>query len=167
MKLSIKELKKQRWKKLKEFKEFKEKTQYPGVYILAYSNKKLKDRKIKINDIFYVGMSNSIEGVNNRLKDFWSGIHNDDVHSAARRFFKDFAKKTPYPKLKKRNGKEFFVSFLTSQCIVRKKKRKGKENDLVRGYDDLIIMGEVAKFEYEVIAEVLKNTKKEPDLNKK
>jgi len=32
---------------------------YPGAYLLAYTNRDLSRKKIKIDDVYYVGMSNS------------------------------------------------------------------------------------------------------------
>src|SRR5436309_12344290 len=46
----------------------------PGVYLLAYSDKDLQGKDIDLEDIFYVGMSNSHGGVNQRLKQFIDAI---------------------------------------------------------------------------------------------
>ena len=56
--MKIKDLFDKTWTNLlKNYKKL-ENNQYLGVYILAYSNKDLEEKSIKVEDIFYVGMSN-------------------------------------------------------------------------------------------------------------
>ncbi len=130
--------------------------QYPGVYLLAYSSKKLNGTKIKLADIFYVGMSCSLGGVKSRLLQFQRGIEYGKSHSAAIRFFKVHAGSVPYSQLKRRN--EFFVASISIPCKV------GKAN---RTPEDLRKMGMIAKLEYDVLAHIKAKREREPWLNKK
>jgi hypothetical protein len=129
---------------------------YPGVYILAYSNDNLEGKEIDLNEIFYVGMSNSLGGVNQRLKQFLAGIEKDCCHSAARRFFRDYADSIPYSKLESR--KTFYVAYISNKCQVTKASRTS---------EDLRMMGEVTRLEYYVLAHIKEMLGREPELNKK
>lgn len=122
---------------------------FPGVYIIAYSNKNLENKKINIKDIFYVGMTNSLGGLNSRLKQFRKASNGKRGHSGGNRFFGD--------KLAKK-GYHFFAQSISINCKVSKEKRTPK---------DLLKMGDVAKLEYEVIAEIKDKLGREPELNKK
>ena len=153
--MEIRKLFKKTWIKLEDYKSLND-SQYPGCYILAYSDKNLEKKQIKIGDIFYVGMSNSLGGVKQRLSQFISGIERGYGHSAGNRFLKEINKNIPYSKYKR--FKRFFVISLCLPCLVNKKDRT---------YKDLIKMGEVAKFEYEVLAYIKEKIGKEPELNKK
>lgn len=153
--MKTKKLLEKTWIKLEDYKTL-DNSQYPGVYILAYSDKDLEKKPIRIEDIYYVGMSNSLGGVKQRLNQFFSGIEKGYGHSAGNRFLKEINKRVPYSKSK--NNKRFFVSSLSLPCLVNKKNRS---------YKDLIKMGEVARFEYEVLAYVKEKIGREPELNKK
>lgn len=128
----------------------------PGVYVLAYSDKNMMGKEIKIKDIFYVGMSNSKGGVKQRLKQFLTGIEKNTNHSAGMRFLKEHANGVPWSKFKKRNT--FYVASFSIPCEVSKDKRTA---------DDLRTMGIVAKLEYDVLAFIKEKTGEEPKLNKK
>lgn len=133
-----------------------ENSEFPGVYLLAYTEKNLEDTAVNIKDVFYVGMSNSKGGVFQRLNQFIKGIEKCDLHSAAVRFFREYANNTPFS----RTGinKKFYVIFLSIPCKVNKEERSA---------EDLRKMGEVAKFEYDVLAYIKEKLGKEPELNKK
>src|SRR5437773_11839524 len=60
----------------------------PGVYLLAYTEKDLDGQPIALEDIFYVGMSNSAGGINKRLRQFTYGLEKKKLHSGAKRFFR-------------------------------------------------------------------------------
>lgn len=147
----------QRWVKLDYENLIKQQgAQYSGVYILAYSDKNLMGKEIKIKDIFYVGMSNSKGGVKQRLKQFLNGIEKNRLHSAAMRFFKEHANEVRWSEFKER--KTFYVASISIPCEVSKDKRTA---------DDLKTMGIVAKLEYDVLAFIKEKTGEEPKLNKK
>lgn len=153
--MEIKKLLEKNWIKLEDYKTLKD-SQYPGVYILAYSDKDLEKKQIKIEDIYYVGMSNSLGCVKQRLSQFFSGIEKGYGHSAGNRFLNEINKNVSYSKSK--TNKRFFVASLCLSCLVNKENRTSK---------DLIKMGEVAKFEYEVLAYIKEKIGREPELNKK
>lgn len=156
-KFSVETLLSKKWSEfnLKKIKEL-EHSCYPGIYLLAYTNKDLEDKKINISDIFYVGMSNSNKGVFQRLNQFFNGITSNQSHSAGRRFFKEYSKNKSYLDLETK--KKFFVVFLSIPCKVNKSERTA---------EDLRKMGEVAKLEYDILAHIKERLGKEPELNKK
>lgn len=143
------------WIKLDDYKTLKD-CEYPGVYVLAYSDEDLSNNKIEIEKIFYVGMSNSLGGVKQRLGQFINGIEKDRSHSAGRRFFKEYMNNASFSKNK--SERDFYVASLSLPCEVSKGKRT---------HDDLRKMGEVAMFEFEVVAHIKERLGKEPELNKK
>ncbi len=154
--LKIKKLFDKKWTNLlKNYKSLKD-NQYPGVYILAYADKNLEGKSIKIEDVFYVGMSNSRGGIKQRLKQFIDSIHKKDGHSAGNRFFQEYSKGKSFEVAKQR--KTFFVASLSLPCKVHKDERTA---------NDLRKMGEVTKFEYEVMAFIKEKIGREPELNKK
>ena len=154
--LKIKKLFNNKWTNLLKNYKTLEKNIYPGVYILAYTNKYLEGKPINLRDIFYVGMSNSRDGVKQRLKQFINGLHREYGHSAGNRFFQNYNKGKSFAITN--NNKTFFVASLSLPCNVYKDERTA---------EDLRKMGEVAKFEYEVLAHIKEKLGKEPELNKK
>ncbi len=154
--LKLKILFNKRWTSLLKSYKNLENNQYPGVYILAYTDKNLEEKPIKIEDVFYVGMSNSLGGVKQRLKQFISGINKGYGHSAGNRFFQDYSKGKSFDVAN--HKKTFFVASLSLSCNVNKNERTPT---------DLRKMGEVAKFEYEIIAFIKEKLGREPELNKK
>lgn len=153
--MNVTELINKNWMKLENYKNL-ESCKYPGVYILAYTDKDLLNKRIKIEDIFYVGMSNSLGGVKQRISQFINGIEKYKSHSAGMRFFKEYMNNNSFSKNKSK--KSFYIASLTLPCEVSKDKRTDK---------DLRKMGEVAKFEYDVLAHIKEKLGKEPELNKK
>jgi hypothetical protein len=155
--LNIETLLNKTWTNLLDNYKKLENNKYPGVYILAYTDKDLEEKPIDVEDIFYVGMSNSKGGVKQRLKQFIKAISIGKSHSAGNRFFKEYSKG---PFNRNLEEKDFYVASLSLPCTVEKSKRTP---------EDLRKMGEVAKFEYDVIAYVKENTynKEEPELNVK
>lgn len=145
-----------KWTNLQSKSLSAEEGKYPGVYILAYSDSDLEGKEIDINNIFYIGMSNSLGGVNQRLRQFLAGIEKGCCHSAAKRFFRDYSNSIPYSKLE--NRKTFYVAYISIRCQVRK---------LNRTPDDLRMMGEVTRLEYYLFAHLKEIFKKEPELNKR
>lgn len=155
MNLKISELLDKKWTNLIENHGSLEKNKCPGVYILAFTDKDLEGKSINIEDIFYVGMTNSLGGVKQRLSQFIQGIKKSRSHSAGMRFFKEYSMGKPFDS---NQDKTFFVAFVSIPCKVNKSERTA---------EDLRKMGEVAKFEYDVLAYIKEKTGKEPELNKK
>src|SRR5258705_5668413 len=54
----------------------------PGVYLLAYSHKRLVGQRVQLDDVYYVGMSNSQGGVRARLRQFKAALECGRGHSA-------------------------------------------------------------------------------------
>jgi hypothetical protein len=129
--------------------------QYPGVYLLAYDARDLAGQKVKIDDVYYVGMSNSAGGVRARLKQFKSALERGYGHSGGNHFFITH-KKRPFSKL--RASKRFYFTALCLQCRSLKTSARP---------DDFRKMGHVACLEYYAIAHVLAKSasKKVPPLN--
>jgi hypothetical protein len=138
---------------------------YPGVYVLAYPDKKYMGHPVKQDltgspvsedDIFYVGMTH--RSVRLRLREFSDGLEDDAYHSAARRFFSNVANETPYSSFDQR--KPFFVASISVPCTTLKSARSSM---------DLRKMGVVTQLEYYVLARVKERAKsgEEPWLNKK
>lgn len=130
---------------------------YPGVYLLAYSEKTLTGAAIVLEDVLYVGMSNSDGGVRQRLASFIYAIEHNKRHSGGNRFYRQYAKAQPFSLFATSNGgKKFYATSLSLECQTRKQSRTAT---------DLEIMGEVARLEYYVIAYIKKHTSMEPALN--
>lgn len=123
-----------RWKAWQARKELHCK-HYPGVYALAISPVDLSDQAFScIADIVYFGMTNSISGLQGRLKQFDNTIHEKTGHGGADRFRHDFPQsKDLLPQL--------YVAVLPFECEVA-----------TNAPSDLITMGKVAMAEYECFA---------------
>ncbi len=128
--------------------------QYPGVYLLAYSNAKIEGRKVTPEEVFYVGMSHA--GIIKRLQQFMAGLRDGHHHSAAKRFFNEYAGRVPYEELRRR--KTFYVAAVALPCAVNKTHRTPT---------DLKKMGEVARLEFYALASIKSAIRVEPPLNKK
>jgi hypothetical protein len=128
---------------------------YPGVYLLAFTSRKVAGSRVKPNQVLYAGMSNSAGGVRARLKQFIKGVENNGLHSGAMRFFREYCGGKPFSQLKTR--KRFYVASLTIEC---------KSDKVDAMPDDLRVMGHVACLEYYAIARIAQKTGKKPALNK-
>ena len=108
---------------------------FPGIYCIAISDFDLSQQKFKwISEINYVGMTNSINGLKGRLKQFDNTIIGKTGHGGADRFRFKYEN---YPEL----IEKLYVSVCSFECNVKSNSPK-----------DLRIMGEVAKFEYDCFA---------------
>ncbi len=138
----------QKWTKLATNRPSIEAGECPGIYLLAFTVENLAGQKIKLCDVFYVGMSNARRGVNGRLKQFVDAIEGKSAkHVAGKRFFKKWCKGIPYSQLP--CDKQFYVTGFPVSCQVKK---------AVRGPEDLREMGNVAALEYYVLAAVKEKT---------
>lgn len=123
---------------------------YPGIYSIAISEENLSRQPFKlISNIKYFGMTNSIAGLKGRLKQFDNTISGKEGHGGAKRFLH---KHRDYDKL----VEHLFVSVCAFPCDV-------KSNSA----EDLRIMGQVAKFEYDCFAEYVENFGRLPEFNDK
>jgi hypothetical protein len=128
---------------------------FPGVYLLAYSKRDLAQKPVEERDVLYVGMSNAQGGVRVRLKQFRDGIEKNDLHSGARRFYREYQSNRPWSKLK--GAKSLFYAAISIECVSEKSKLTPA---------DLRKLGHVCCLEYYVIARVREKAQRMPPLNK-
>ena len=129
-------------------------SEYPGVYILAYTDKDLQNKRVTEAQVYYVGISHA--GVRKRIKQFIIGLENAMQHSGAKKFYFKVANEIPYLSLAKK--KTFFCSSISIPCISLKSNRTAL---------DLQKMGVVAQLECYVLARIKEKVKQEPWLNTK
>jgi hypothetical protein len=126
----------------------------PGVYVLAYAHEKLENKRVKPEDVFYVGVSTTC--LRKRLKQFSDGLDEYGHHSGAMRFYKRWAGGRRFSRL---DGKgTFYVATASMECQTRKGLRTP------RNLEDL---GLVAALEFYVLAHIKRELDLEPPLNKK
>ena len=143
-------LKFSRWIKWENRSKFTNR-QWPGVYILAITNKNLENKKPNFRDVVYIGMTNSHGGLISRWNQFDNSIHNKPGHSGGKTVFRDLGN---YKNWKRK----LFVCALPVKCNVFKDKRTP---------EDLIQMGWIAFLEYEALSKYKKLIGKEPKYNTK
>lgn len=136
-----------RWEKRNELTGIK----FPGVYAIAKTHESLEGLPFRyIEEIVYFGMSNSKGGLRQRLQQFndtMAGVR--DQHGGADRFlavYKNFARLKP----------RLYVSVCFAECDVTSLNPR-----------DLLLMGEVAKWEYECWASYVKRYGCLPRFNNK
>jgi len=142
----VKKLLHQKWSRLVRNFRHTADGKYPGVYLLAYSDRNLSGKSIKESDIFYVGMSNT--SVSTRLNQFIAGIH-----SAAMRFRENWGR---YKKFFRKWS--FYVAIATIPCETEKG---------FRTEPDLCKLGRICELEYALLARVKRTEDFEPLLNRK
>ena len=145
-----------KWKPLLENYNNIEDGNYPGIYLLAFTDKGIEGQTVDPIDVFYVGMSNARKGITSRVKQFINGIEKNGSHSAGMRFFKERSKNISFSECS--HSERFYIVSLTMPCDVNKHTRTPK---------DLKMMGEICRLEYYLLAYIKYKTGKEPDLNKK
>src|SRR5208283_1235525 len=128
--------------------------EFPGVYLLAYTDENLEGSRVQEKDVFYVGMTCE-GGLNRRLQQFRRGIIYGGFHSAAERFKRVWLRGKPY---RPHDKIRFYFAYLPVEC------EKTKE---WRSPDDLCRMSKVPELELAAIARVKRRLHHEPLLNKK
>lgn len=125
--------------------------QYPGIYAISYNKHNMNNKSFNwIEEIIYVGMTNSKKGIKNRLRQFdnticWKGNN----HGGAKRVrykYKDYDKLIKY----------LYVAVCPFICDVTSNEGK-----------DLRIMGKVAEYEYICFAEYVEEFGMQPEFNDK
>lgn len=118
---------------------------FPGVYCIAISETDLTGTPFDwLPEIKYIGMTNSKSGLKGRLNQFDNTINGKTWHGGADRFLYKYSDYNSLcPKL--------YVAVQCFECNVQSNKSA-----------DLIIMGEVARFEYVCFAEFVKKYSKLP-----
>lgn len=137
------------WKKWKERNSF-ENLNYPGVYCISIIDKNISNEAFFwLEEIKYIGMTNSRGGLKSRLKQFDNTIIGKTGHGGADRF-----------RYKHENYLELvdklYVAIHYFECNVKSNKP-----------EDLIEMGNVAKAEYILLADYAKRFGKLPEFNDK
>jgi len=124
--------------------------EFPGIYCLAINEKDISDKDFEWTDkINYIGMTNAASGLKGRLKQFDNTIQGKTGHGGADRFRYEYR---DYQDIKEK----LYVSVKYFECNVK--------SNLP---EDLLVMGEVAKHEYECFAEFVKINKRLPKFNDK
>ncbi len=129
-------------------REQSEGIQYPGIYICAITDEDLSSKGFSwITNIVYVGMTNSVKGLKGRLKQFDHTIKGKSGHGGADhvRF-----EHQDYQQL----VSNLFVAVASFECDVKSNSPQ-----------DLRIMGDVAKFEYDCFAHFTELFKQLPEFN--
>ena len=99
-----------------------------------------------MEEIVYVGMTNSKNGLRGRLNQFNRTIRGNSGHGGAKRFIYDHS---DYEPLKSK----LFISVRYFQCNNKIYPPKP---------EDLLVMGDVVRFEYECMADYMKHYDKLP-----
>ena len=132
----------QRW----ESRSSIENAKFPGVYVLAITEKELEGAEVEYKDVCYIGMSNSKKGLLGRWDQFRQAIKGvKGRHSGGDtvfRYLKDFDK-WQY---------RLYVAACPIACDIESRKP-----------EDLRLMGIVAYLEYEAFAQF---SEKHDELNK-
>jgi len=127
---------------------------YPGVYLIAITDKNLETKKfddIDYNDVVYIGMTRSQAGLNGRWNQFHSSIVGKkyEGHSGGTTIYKDLG---PYEKW----SEKLFVSAMPFEINVTERKP-----------EVLIKMGYISYLEYYIMAKFIEKTGKvKPCYNK-
>ena len=123
---------------------------YPGVYAIAISEKALVGKRFSwVKEIVYFGMTNAVAGLRGRLKQFDNTLNGKLGHGGADRFRHNYPKRTDLVA-------RLFVAIAIFECEVN--------SDTPA---DLLVMGDVAKAEYECLAQYAKAFKCRPKYNDK
>jgi len=121
----------------------------PAIYYIAYSEVNIEDNDFSyIEEIVYIGMTISNNGLKGRLNQFDKTMKGSDGgHGGAERV-----------RFKYRNADDFFKKTYVSACIFELSKEKNTSNDWR-------IKGDCVGHEYKSFAEYLDNHKKLPEFN--
>ncbi|MEO8332812.1 MAG: hypothetical protein ABI479_10300 [Gallionella sp.] len=112
---------------------------FPGIYALAISPQDLSGKRfLWIQEIVYVGMTNAVSGLKGRLKQFDNTVIGKTGHGGADRFRYD------HPIYKKLLP-VLYVAVAPFECDVAS-----------NAPADLLLMGDVARAEYECFAQFSK-----------
>ncbi|MGD9110452.1 MAG: hypothetical protein PVG93_05885 [Phycisphaerales bacterium] len=109
----------------------------PGVYAIAICDKDITGNKFSwIREIIYIGMTRAQGGLKSRLQQFDNTIKGKEGHGGAMRFrfkYKDYNKIM----------KQLYVSIRPYECNV---------NVRINTPEDLRVIGDIVKHEYECLA---------------
>jgi len=125
-----------------------ENRRFPGVYLIAISNKELSGIKPTYDDVSYIGMTNSKNGLCGRWSQFNRSIHGKTGHSGGNTVYKKLGHYDNWPK-----GLKLYVSSMSVEC-----------NTSNPTEDDLLKMGWVTYLEYNAFSEFMASN--DTNLNK-
>lgn len=138
------------WKKWENREKDEENITNPGIYVLSITEKEdLENKEVNYSDVNYIGMTNSKEGLKQRLNNFDTAIKKGHGHSGGNRIYKEKGK---YDSWKK--SRNLYVAY----NIMKECKKTIKEE---RDIEDLIEMGKCAYLEYKAMSEFKEQMKKE------
>ena len=124
--------------------------EFPGIYVIALSKKNISEEAFSwIQEIIYVGMTNSKGGLKSRLQQFDYTVHGGDGHGGGHRVLykhKDYSRLT----------NQLYVSVSPQKCDVTSNTPS-----------DLRVMGKVANHEYECFAQFVEAFGSLPEFNDK
>jgi len=126
---------------------------WPGVYMIAITNKNIEDTEYDFRHVVYIGMTNSKDGLFSRWNQLHAAINKGyrKSHSGGNTIYDDLGNYKDWKK-------KLFVCAWPIKCNVVKSTRTP---------NDLIKMGKNVFREYEVLAAYKKKMKKEPKYNKR
>lgn len=126
---------------------------YPGVYMIAITDKNLENSEVDFKDVVYIGMTNSKMGLYGRWNQFNNSINGKEYrgHSGGNTILDDLGRYENW-------SSKLFVCAKALECNVDKKSRKP---------EDLIKMGWISYCEYETMAQFKEKMGFEPKYNKK
>jgi hypothetical protein len=125
--------------------------EYPGVYLLVISNRKLEGEKALCKNASYIGMTNSIKGLMGRWYQFHRAILGNRTHSGGSAVFRTHGNYKEW-------RKKLFVAALPVICDTKKPTAS-----------DLKKMGIITYLEYEAFANFRENHARlnKPEFNTK
>ncbi len=122
---------------------------YPGVYLITVNNQNdLHNTKIKWDQVVYIGMTNSKDGLAGRWRQFNRSIQGKSGHSGGKTVFKDLGCYDSWSFF-------LYVSAMGIECNV-----------ISPTSEDYIRMGWVAYYEYEAFSIFNKEVGDHPKYNK-
>jgi hypothetical protein len=126
-------------------------SKYPGIYMIAISDKDLSGEQPQYEEVSYIGMTNSHKGLQGRWYQFYQSVRGKSGHSGGNTVYKELGHYDTWPET-------LFVCALPVIC-----------NPVSPVENDLIEMGKVAFLEYDAFAAFFKAIPdlKKPRFNKK
>jgi len=128
---------------------------FPGIYMIAITRKRLRGRKSSYREVKYIGMTNAKNGIYGRLSQFNQSIHGRPGHSGGWTVYYDLG-----------NYKRWKRKYKLYVCTMPIR-RKIEVDKKLRKPDDIKAMGLIAYLEYAALAEYKKKTGTEPKYNTK
>ena len=121
---------------------------YPGIYIICHSEVDIEGSPFEWNEnIIYIGMTNSKQGLRGRLKQFDNTLRGKSGHGGASRVIFKYKENLTLVE-------NLYVAVQYFECDVKSKQ-----------VEDLLVMGGVASYEYVCFAEYVKRYNRLPEFN--